>query len=407
VTRRRVVLAAAAAAVLFIAGVMAAVSHDSGSSRAHTSAEPEIGAVSPVTSDDSTTTSLGSSTSTSSPAPPSPGVKTGPAPRQQSTATPSAAFSGPPIVFARNSQAAFEVWMMNLDGSGQRRIDTFPQSDSSPPDCSAQWTIAHNLGDWAPDGSRFFVLSRCPGTDAVIYDRNGHRLQRFRVSGDSGLTDAAWSPDGTQLAADSEDDNVLNIVDVATGHVARTFSGFGSHYIGWAPASRIAFVGFKMPEKQFGLFTVDPTTGDWRLDANGQLGGRPRWTPDGRVVFRYQSGKQYDPNDPTTYETLAVAHDVSNADVVRLCGDAGDFRWAPDFRSVVAAIIDRQGNTSVSVRPANGGGASIDLGAGVNPAFDSLGHIVFSAGGNTWIVNADGSGRRMLAAGGPAEPAPR
>ena len=102
---------------------------------------------------------------------------------------------------------------------------------------------------------------------------------------------------------------------------------------------------------------------------------------------------------------MGVVRDVADGNVTELCGDAGDFDWSADYRSVVAAVLDRAG-PRVRMCPGTGGPSTAELGAGTNPVFDSDGKVVYSAEGKTWTVNDDGTGRRPLVTGGPAIPAP-
>ena len=308
-----------------------------------------------------------------------------------------------PVVFARNTAQAFEVWLMEADGSAQRRIDTYSQpSEAVAASCGATWPIAHKLRDWSPDGQRFFVIDECTrsgAAEAQLYDRAGRKLQRVPLTAGSGNgdTDAAWSPDGTQFVAGDENVTWVTIIDVATGRLVRKIEGLATHYLGWAPANRIVMMGIDVPGQRAGLLTLNPDGSDRRFVAGAQFQGRPQWSRDGSILFRHRA--------PGDVVRVGVAPDRADAPVTPICGgDAGDFDWAPDGRTVVAAVLGGD-VPQVTVCPLDGGPGRT-VGRGVNVTFDSQGRILFVRDGATWLVAPDGSGLRRLAAGGPPMPAP-
>ena len=129
------------------------------------------------------------------------------------------------IAYVRDDIASVNptVWVMNADGGRQRQVATGQHPAWSPGGGRLAfsrggeiYTMAADGGDvrrvtfdadddtrpsWSPDGSRLLWLSPSPGNgvDVWIGDADGGRSVR-RVTFGGGVSEAVWSPDGTQIA---------------------------------------------------------------------------------------------------------------------------------------------------------------------------------------------------------------
>ncbi|MEM7415709.1 MAG: amidohydrolase family protein [Gemmatimonadota bacterium] len=108
-----------------------------------------------------------------------------------------------------------------------------------------------------------------------------------RVTDDAFVeVDAAWSPDGTQLAYATDRGGFTNVWvrDMATG-LERQITSEGGSMPAWAPDGRsLAFLtgGFGTGA---GVAMADVATGATRMVRSGLNGpGRPTWAPDGRSI---------------------------------------------------------------------------------------------------------------------------
>ena len=157
---------------------------------------------------------------------------------------------------------SLDIWLMNEDGSGRRRLTSNPIPERDP--------------SWSPDGSRLafksgdalYVMGAdgtgrrklvpsgihpiwSPSGDVIAFSRNGAGyvvnadgtgLRRLFADG----IPADWSPDGTKIAYGTRDNQ--NYVIGADGSGRRRVSRPGSHDYDpdWSPdGSRIAFAGVR------------------------------------------------------------------------------------------------------------------------------------------------------------------
>lgn len=256
---------------------------------------------------------------------------------------------GARVVFAshRDGPSSTEIYVMNADGSGQRRL-TFDSGHDSIFDVQPAWspdgsTIAfvqdRNQSDsirlMNPDGAdqrqlinvgavvRHLLWS--PDSTRLLYDVSNAPPNRVEVAGVQtrdwrSLTpfgtgtndfDPTWSPDGRFVALTSNTppgDNHIDIVDAETG-TRRALLPSAASDASWSPdGKRVAFAGIrKFPEyadrygvpQRIDLFVVRADgsgltrlTGPLVDSAFGRGPGavRPSWWPDGSRLF-FQSGE--------------------------------------------------------------------------------------------------------------------
>lgn len=89
------------------------------------------------------------------------------------------------IVFQSNRDGNFEIYTMNLDGSGQIRLTDNSSRDLQP--------------DWSPDGHTIaFISERDINAELYIMNADGSDQRRLTVTSDYEFT-PQWSPDGLQI----------------------------------------------------------------------------------------------------------------------------------------------------------------------------------------------------------------
>jgi TolB protein len=93
---------------------------------------------------------------------------------------------GTRIAFTSWRSGAAEIWLMNADGTGQRRLVALERPAYMP--------------DWSPDGSRIaFSAARGDGNyDVYVVGADGDSLQRLTTS--ASHWGPRWSPDGSRFA---------------------------------------------------------------------------------------------------------------------------------------------------------------------------------------------------------------
>ena len=189
---------------------------------------------------------------------------------------------GTRIVFSSNRGRSRDLWIMDADGSGLRRLtrNRAPKAQDSAPTLS-------------PDGRRVAFARSLRGGNQEIYvinlDGTGlRRLTRF-----PGIDfDPAWSPDGTQIAfwralrrAKKTVHQVFAIDADGTNLSQLTWgTGASSDSPSWSPdGTRIAYT--RTGRVRGDIWTM-------RADGTGQqrvTGGHPNdddsaWAPDGTAI---------------------------------------------------------------------------------------------------------------------------
>ena len=164
-----------------------------------------------------------------------------------------------------------EIYVMNPDGSDQRRLTVHEGIDNQPA--------------WSPDGKRI-AFSRGLGTGIDVFVMNADGSEQTRVTH---LTDTdvggglspTWSPDGMRIAFQSfvqPDIYVINVDGTGlrnlTNHPARDFQP------AWSPdGSRMAFLSNRDGRPEVYVMNADGTA-PVRLTVNAQSSeGTPRWNP--------------------------------------------------------------------------------------------------------------------------------
>ncbi|QIK75549.1 hypothetical protein G7071_08965 [Nocardioides piscis] len=142
-----------------------------------------------------------------------------------------------------------DVWTMDIDGTGKRRITDTAEVEQTP--------------DWSPDGTRLVYSARGVGADQEIM---------VRAADGSGAA--------TQLT-----DNTFPDTDPTW-----------SEPLGGAPQGLIAFVSARTGDTDRNIYVMSPTGGAVKnLTPYGQYAGlpyqghddSPSWTPDGRIAYTH------------------------------------------------------------------------------------------------------------------------
>ena len=175
-----------------------------------------------------------------------------------------------------------EIFTVNSDGSGERKVTHAPRSSHS---------IFDDYPDWAPDGSRI-VFQRCGGKSCHIWSvlPDGRGLKRLSPSCPRrpGMrkcvdnSEPVYSPDGRHIAFSADD--VLMVANANLRHAHPVGRGIDP---GWSPdGKRLAFVW--KPGNRWAVFVENVNgTGRHRLTPfRLGAGDHPDWSPDGtRILF--------------------------------------------------------------------------------------------------------------------------
>src|SRR5262249_15430615 len=96
--------------------------------------------------------------------------------------------NGHEIVFHSNRDGNYNIYVVNGDGTGIRRVTNSPLLD--------QWP------DWSPNGKQIVFRRGSPGSDLYVVDADGEEQNLVRLTSSPTVLNqmATWSPNGQQMA---------------------------------------------------------------------------------------------------------------------------------------------------------------------------------------------------------------
>ena len=223
------------------------------------------------------------------------------------------------IAFESGRDGNAEIYVMEPDGTGQRRLTTNGAADEDP--------------DWSPDRKRLAFHSDRDG-NVEIYAMNADGSDQTRLTRNPAIDrNPTWSPDGTRIAFESTRDGNREIyVMTADGRDSRRLTSSEAEDIdpAWSPdGSKIVFASTRDGNFQIYVMNADGTA-QTRLRTSSSTDFNPAWSPDGtRIVFHSDSG--------TGKQLFLVNADGTGARPVKSRNERNDWgpAWAPDGRHIV------------------------------------------------------------------------
>jgi Tol biopolymer transport system component len=188
---------------------------------------------------------------------------------------------GMKIAFASAREGSFDIYVMNADGSGTKRLTSDPENEQQPA--------------WSPDG-RSIAYARGGKSDR-LYVMNADGSSQHRVTHDTAAeSDPAWSPDGSTIAYSrvspgTENKEIWLVTAAGTNRRQLTKTGWAAYSPAWSPdGARIAYSA-NVGGAKFAIFTVTPKgTGTRRVVAGAEDVFEPAFSPDGKQLAYYVDG---------------------------------------------------------------------------------------------------------------------
>ncbi len=238
-----------------------------------------------------------------------------------------------------------DVFVMNADGSGKERLTSDPRWESG---------VA-----WSPDGEKIAFTRGGPGGNDGISVMNVDGSEQRRLTSEAWGGELAWSPLGNKIAFVSRRDGNAEIYVMnadGSGQRNLTRNTVGDRNPVWSPdGRRIAFES----DWQVNVMNADGSPAPRRLTHNGGRNFAPAWSPDGqKIAFERRLGrKKYGPcsgcGKASTFEVHVMNADGSGQQ--RLTTRGAEPGWSPDGQKI-AFMSERDGNGEIYVMNADGSG---------------------------------------------------
>jgi Tol biopolymer transport system component len=218
---------------------------------------------------------------------------------------------------------------------------------------------------------------------------------------------ARWSPNGKQLAfvrLSGPGSWSLWVVNAnGTSPVKLTGSWYVPQAPAWSPrGAKLAFIrlaNVSRPNETSSLWTIDTATrvkkrlavSAARFDENSRLA----WSPNGSTIALSRLDEAGIPHAADRIYTVKVKRGG-----LRLLAQGGGPDWSPDGQRIVFDLVTAltpNPPTEVWVVNANGTGARLLANSATEASFSPDGtRIVFDRSGEIWTMTADGSGQKQL-----------
>jgi Tol biopolymer transport system component len=207
---------------------------------------------------------------------------------------------------------------------------------------------------------------------------------------------AAWSPDGRQVAFNSDRDGEMNIWlhSLADGSTRKLSSGAGGDYQPtWSPDGE-SIVFFSARSGNADIWVAEVSSGETRrLTEHAALDINPFFSPDGQLIA-FQSDRD------GRMEAWTVKPDGTELRQVTTGGATGHFLcWSPDSR----ALIHRSGGSGsphIYSQPIDGGDPTLlpDVSSGFHLSFSPDRTLILDAIGHKsmWVHPMNGTAPRKI-----------
>jgi len=235
----------------------------------------------------------------------------------------------PDLVFVSTRDGDYAIYAVNTSEGGEHRLTDARGDPSTPRGLLFQTDPA-----WSPDGSTIAFASKRSGTfDLYAMNRDGSGTRRLTSTMEDDVQ-PSWSPDGDRIAFARGASSRLFVMN-ADGSGARrvTDEELEEGEPAWSPDGRlIAYVRRNPGTSIRELWLVRPDGSQrHRLTKLGGVAQAPAWSPDGtRLVFSANVANN-------RFDIYTIGADGSGVRLVTSRDDSFEPSWSPDGKTIVFA----------------------------------------------------------------------
>lgn len=187
--------------------------------------------------------------------------------------------NGRTIAFASKRSGTFDLYAMNVDGSGTRRLTSTKDDDGQP--------------TWSPDGERI-AFARGGSGRLFVMNADGSGARRLTDEA-AEETEPAWSPDSRWIAYVRRDpgSSIRELWLVRPdGSQQRRLTKLGgvSQAPAWSPDGRRLVFSANVGHSRFDIYTVGADGKDVRLVTSRDDSFEPSWSPNGKTIAFSEGG---------------------------------------------------------------------------------------------------------------------
>lgn len=204
----------------------------------------------------------------------------------------------------------FEIYVMNADGSGVRRLTNRPGWDGNP--------------SWSPGGRRIAWESCVPNgpCDIRVMNADGSHQRQLTDTPDAYETSATWTPDGRKILFSSDRDRDLDRPAAQRGRDLYVMDGDGGNVRRLTTSGLNTVTDFS-PDGRRVVFNGGASGNEiWTMDEDGsdqsklRDGSTPVWSPNGReIAFGWRGDGWVMNADGSDVRKLSLASGASFAPV--------------------------------------------------------------------------------------------
>jgi TolB protein len=217
---------------------------------------------------------------------------------------------GEQIVYTSFSRGTSDLYLINRRGGGRIRLDTGVNLNTSP--------------SFSPDGSEIaFVGSVGGNPDIYVISKNGGRPRRLTTANTIEST-PAFSPTGRQIAFTSSRTGTpqIYLMDAEGTNVRRlSFDGNWNDDAAWSPGGDYLAYTSRVSGR-FQIRIVNLSTMQARIIAGEGSNEQPTWSPDGRSLL-------FTSNRTGRWQIYRVSLDGSNMVQLTFEGENTAPNWSP------------------------------------------------------------------------------